>query len=304
MKTTIMFIIFLIVFSCFLSPVLAEVTSISDFQIVKENDAIIKRVHARNGYIMGIPPYWGREITRKGFEPFVEFLGKLLEREIVLVILKDYNQTIKRTVAEQIDIGFYGPVLYLDTKKTYPGLRYVGTAVLKNTGNFRYYSYLISRKDSGIKRISDLKGKSFAFGSKESTSGYMYPLAWMKENNLDYTTYFNSIRFLGSHNQVLKSVATGDVDSGVVSPTPLNEALKQYGDVFYRMRKFGPIPASVLALWKKIPEKSIKRIQGAMDPLPIEISKYKQFKFMAFKKLSDSAYDQMRKVIQISRKYK
>lgn len=148
--------------------------------------------------------------------------------------------------------------------------------------------------------LDSLKGKSFAFGSKESTGGYMYPMAWMKENNLDPEKYFKSVKFLGSHNNVLDAVAGGRVDAGSVSPGPLAKAEKRHGKVFNRLRKFGPIPSSVVAVGNKMPDETIERIINALLLLPKSVTDVKEFDYIGFKVLSDEAYDQFRRVIEIS----
>ena len=148
--------------------------------------------------------------------------------------------------------------------------------------------------------LESLKGKSFAFGSKESTGGYMYPMAWMKENNLNPEKYFKSVEFLGSHNNVLDAVAAGRVDAGSVSPVPLEIKTKEYGNVFNRLRKFGPILSSVVAVGNKMPDGTIKKIVEALTTLPPAVTDVEQFDFIGFKIFSDASYDQLRRVIEIT----
>ena len=272
----------------------------SDTDLVGQNDQNIKAVHASGGLVFAIPPYWGKESTRIGFEQLAKHLGNAVNNKVALIILKDYESLIKRTVAGEVDIGFYGPTLYVKTKKAYPELRCLATNILKTTGKSTYYSYLITRRGSGLLSLESLKGKSFAFGSKESTGGYMYPMAWMKENNLDPEKYFKSVKFLGTHNNVLDAVAGGRVDAGSVSPGPLEKKTKEYGNVFNRIRKFGPIPSSVVAAGNKMPDETIERIINALLSLPKSVTDVKEFDYIGFKVLSDEAYDQFRRVVKIT----
>ena len=235
----------------------------NETDIARKNDEIIRTVHASGGLIFAVPPYWGQESTRIGFEKLAKHLGNTTNNEVALIILKDYESLLKRTIAGQVDIGFYGPTLYVETKKACPDLRYLASTVWKTTGKHSYYSYLVTRKGSGLLSVASLKGKSFAFGSKESTGGYMYPMAWMKDNNIDPEKYFKSINFLGSHNNVLDAVASGEVDAGAVSPGPLKKKIREYGNVFKRIRKFGPIPSSLVAVGNKMPDETIQKITNA-----------------------------------------
>ena len=272
----------------------------SDTDIVRQNDQIIKTVHASGGLIFAVPPYWGRESTRIGFEQLAKYLGNALANKVTLIILKDYESIIKRTLVGEVDIGFYGPALYVKIKKAYPELRCLAASILKKTGKHVYYSYLITRKGSGLLSLESLKGKSFAFGSKESTGGYRYPLAWMKANNLDPEKYFKSVKFLGSHNNVLDEVAAGRVDAGSVSPGPLQKKTQEYGNVFNRLRKFGPIPSSVVAIGIKMPDATIKRITRALVSLPMSVTDVEEFDFSGFRVISDEAYDKIRSVLNVT----
>ena len=269
--------------------------------ISMQNNQIINNTHASGGLIFATPPYWGRENTKAGFKKLVKHLGRAINSSVTLVVLKDYKSMETRTLDGEIDLGFYGHSLYVMVKKTFPELKYLATAIFKSTRQPSYYSYLITKKGTGLKSIQSLEKKSFAFGSKESTGGYRYPMAWMKKNNLDPKNYFKSVVFLGSHNKVLDAVAKGEVDAGTVSPGPLEKKTQQYGHVYNRIRKFGPIPASVIAGNDRMPDKITQRIIIALELLPIEVTNVKEANFIGFKILSDESYDQFRKVMELTR---
>ena len=266
-------------------------------KIIVDNDRIIKKVHGSGGFVFATPPYWGRQRTKAGFLKLAKHLGKHLKKQIALVILKDYDSMISRTKAGEVDFGFYGASLYVNAKAVYPDLKYTATVILKSTGKHTYYSYLITKKGSGLKSIESLKEKSFAFGSKESTSGYKYPVAWMKKNKISPEHYFGTVAFLGSHNNVLAAVASGKIDAGVVSPEPLADIEKAKGFIFNRLRKFGPIPGTVLALNGSLSEEILEKTRLALLSLSCEVIQDKNFNFTGFKILSDASYDQLRQVL-------
>jgi len=265
-----------------------------------QNDQIIKAAHTSGSLVFATPPYWGRNNTLTGFSQLVKHLERTINKKVTLVVLKDYESMATRTIAREIDLGFYGPSLYVKIKKKIPELKYLATAVFKFTGKPSYYSYLITKKGTGLKSIQSLEKKSFAFGSKESTGGYRYPMAWMIENNLDPEKYFQSVEFLGSHNSVLDAVANGKVDAGTVSPGPLNKKTEQYGHIYNRIRKFGPIPASVVAAGNNISDETIKKIVTALEFLPTAVTDIKEADYKGFKILSDASYDQFRKVMELT----
>ncbi|MCK5702276.1 MAG: hypothetical protein KAI29_14025, partial [Cyclobacteriaceae bacterium] len=74
----------------------------------------------------------------------------------------------------------------------------------------------------------------------------------------------------------------------------------EYGNVFNRIRKFGPIPSSVVALGNKMPDETIERIMNALLSLPKSVTDVKEFDYIGFEVLSDEAYNQFRKIIKIT----
>ena len=125
-------------------------------------------------------------------------------------------------------------------------------------------------------------------------------MAWMIENNLKPQGYFKSVKFLGSHNSVLDAVVSGKIDAGTVSPGPLKKRTEQYGHIYNRIRKFGPIPASVVAAGNRIPDQAIKKLIRALELLPAAVADVKEADYVGFKVLSDESYDQFRTVMELT----
>ena len=292
---TLSFVVFILITA--ICSAAGPVSSTDDIQL--QNSEIIKEVQSRGGLIFAVPPYWGVAPTQIGFAQFVKYLGEVTGKEMRLVVLKDYEAMITRTLAGEVDLGLYGAVLYITTKEKCDGLRYLGSSIWKKTGKSSYSSYLISRKGSGLLGLADLKGKSFAFGAKESTGGYKYPRAWMKENGLEPKSYFKSFEFMGRHDLVLDAIAEGKVDAGVVSPGPLVKATKKYGNIYNRIHKFGPIPSSLLAACHKLPLETTRKIIKAIELLPLYVTEVEEFDYSGFRILSDASYDRMREVMRL-----
>src|SRR5207244_6062947 len=83
-------------------------------------------------------------------------------------------------------------------------------------GSSTYRGIIVTRKDSGIKSIADLKGKRFAFVDPKSASGYVYPRAMLIEKGIDPETFFSETIFAGSHDRVIAAVLNRRVDAGAI----------------------------------------------------------------------------------------
>lgn len=76
-----------------------------------------------------------------------------------------------------------------------------------------YKGQFITKNDSGVKAIGDLKGKTFCFVDPASTSGYIVPTIFMKANGLNPESDVKGT-FSGSHDNVALAVYHGDCDAG------------------------------------------------------------------------------------------
>ncbi|MBI3913929.1 MAG: phosphate/phosphite/phosphonate ABC transporter substrate-binding protein [Chloroflexi bacterium] len=77
-----------------------------------------------------------------------------------------------------------------------------------------YQGQFIANKAAGIKKIVDLKGKTFCFADPSSTSGTIIPRIVLKANGIDPDKDFKATQFAGSHNNVAIAVYKGDCDAG------------------------------------------------------------------------------------------
>jgi phosphonate transport system substrate-binding protein len=75
-----------------------------------------------------------------------------------------------------------------------------------------YYSIIIAKKDSGLKKLEDLKGKRIAYVDPKSGSGYLYPqLLFKKKGWTDKN--FSEVKFSGSHSASVEMLENKQVDA-------------------------------------------------------------------------------------------
>ena len=73
--------------------------------------------------------------------------------------------------SNHVEVAYLGPFSYVLGTTVAP-IEAFATAETAKSGRTYYHSQIITRKDSGIKTIEDLKGKTFAFVDPSSTSGH------------------------------------------------------------------------------------------------------------------------------------
>ncbi|THF63941.1 phosphonate ABC transporter substrate-binding protein [Pseudothauera nasutitermitis] len=142
---------------------------------------------------------------------------KLLGVPTRLFTPADYNGLIQGLLGGTLDFAWVGPSSYAAIHLENPDA--VEPVVVKTNvdGSYGYYAVGFARTDSGIRSLADMKGKVFAFGDPNSTSGYLIPSIEIPREGYSMKPgeYFGDVRFTGGHEQTIVAVANGDVAAGV-----------------------------------------------------------------------------------------
>jgi len=143
-----------------------------------------------------------------------------------------------------------------------------------------YRSVLIARKSSGVSRLEDLRDKVLAFEDPGSTSGFLYPLAALRQAGLDPVPVRRGQRppagkvgyiFTRGEVNVATWVARGLADAGAISNLDWEDIartpniLKSEIDVFYEGT---PILRSVLLVRGDLDDgvkSAIRQVLAAME---------------------------------------
>src|SRR5256885_428551 len=78
-----------------------------------------------------------------------------------------------------------------------------------------FHSLFITHAGSPIGALADLKGKQFAFGDVNSTSGHLMPEYFMRQQGVDPDVIARAI-YTGGHDATALAVANGKADAGAL----------------------------------------------------------------------------------------
>lgn len=169
------------------------------------------------------------------------------------------------------------------------------TMMAKDDGSFGYEMEIISYPGSGIEKVEDIKGKTLAFTSPTSNSGFKAPSAILKkEFNMVKDTDFTPA-FSGKHDNSILGVANKDYPAASIANSVKDRMLKrgvvkaEQLNVIYKSQTF-PTTSYGLAhnlkpeLAAKIKE-SFKTFpwdnaDGTPSSLKVEFSKSKEGQFI------------------------
>jgi phosphonate transport system substrate-binding protein len=80
-------------------------------------------------------------------------------------------------------------------------------------GKPEYFAIMVTHPQSGIKRMADLKGRTFAFGDKGSTSGYLIPYHHFQKNGIEPDKFLGRVLHT-KHQAIEMQVTRGEIDAG------------------------------------------------------------------------------------------
>ncbi len=165
--------------------------------------------------ITTIPEEAASEQIRK-FMPLAKYLEKRLGMKVEFRPVADYPAAVEALVNKQIDLAWLGGLTFVQAD-----IRSGGKVVpiLQREEDTKFRSVFISQTNSGIKKLSDLKGKTLTFGSSSSTSGHLMPRSYMLEAGLNPEKDLSRVAYSGAHDASIAAVVSGRVDAAAVDMT-------------------------------------------------------------------------------------
>lgn len=121
----------------------------------------------------------GLEELQREFTQFEEVLTRHAQVRLKFYPVSDRNIVIEAFKRKNIDIALAGPAEYVVINK-----RVGGTPVVALERE-NYYSAIITRKDSGITSLDQLRGQKVGFGDVGSTSYHLAPMQIFKDAGID-----------------------------------------------------------------------------------------------------------------------
>lgn len=158
-------------------------------------------------------------------KPFAEYLTEKLGRPVNVTLATDYSTIVEAMASGKVDIGIMPPAAYLQARE-----QKAATAILTSQlGAFdaetglpiegqlspTFKAEILVRKDSGLNTLEDLKGKNIVTLQPNSASGYIYPVAEMRNAGIDPITESN-LTIVNDIPSEITAVLNGQQDAAFV----------------------------------------------------------------------------------------
>lgn len=208
---------------------------------------------------IGLIPAEDSQAMIESSRQVLDSLQKQLGMEVKPFVATDYNGVIEALRSKKLDVAYLGPFSYV-LATSVADVEAFAVAVTKKTGQSAYKSVIIARKDSGLAKTADLKGRTFAFVDPTSASGHLFPKAGLLQAGYDPETFFGRVIFSGSHDASILTVANKKVDAAAVADRILANAIAKgqvKQDDLEIVWSSNPIPESPM-VWRKDLDPALK----------------------------------------------
>jgi len=202
--------------------------------------------------VSAIPDESPTELLRK-FQPLGQYLEEKIGMKVDFVPVTDYAAVVEGLAAKKLDMAWLGGFTFVQAR-----LR-TGNAIpiVQRAEDEKFLSRFITSTSSGIGKLEDLKGKTFAFGSASSTSGHLMPRYFLLRAGIDPDKDMKRVAFSGAHDATAAFVESGRVDAGVLNASVWDKLVETNKVNTARVKVFATTPPYYDYNWT---------VRGDLDP--------------------------------------
>ncbi|MCE9678721.1 putative selenate ABC transporter substrate-binding protein [Shewanella sp. AS1] len=151
------------------------------------------------------------------FDKVADYLSEKLGVEVKYMPVKSYAAAVTAFRNNQVQLAWFGGLSGVQARRLVPGSH----AIAQGYEDQFFKSYLIANASVPLARADsfpDIKGYTFTFGSKGSTSGRLMPQFYIEQNTqTKVDDLFSRVGFSGDHSRTIAQVEAGAYQIGAVN---------------------------------------------------------------------------------------
>ena len=181
---------------------------------------------------------------RSRFDKVAAYLQKQLGVETKYIPVKSYAAAVTAFRNNQVQLAWFGGLSGVQARRLVPGSQ----AIAQGQEDVAFISYFITHSSTGLKPSKAfpdaIKGMTFTFGSKGSTSGRLMPEFYIRQHfKKAPEEVFSRVGFSGDHSRTLALVQSGAYQVGALNY-----------EVWENEKKAGKVdPSKVSVIWQTPP---------------------------------------------------
>lgn len=179
-------------------------------------------------FVLGAIPDQDPEILQRRFG----LLGDYLEQELGVPVeykpVTDYAASVTAFRVGDLDMVWFGGLTGVQARLQVDGAE----ALVQRALDEEFHSVFIANTDSGltpfedIEGLSQLKDRTFTFGSESSTSGRLMPQFFLSQAGVSLDDFKGEAGFSGSHDVTIDLVEAGTYETGALNENVWNSRVE------------------------------------------------------------------------------
>lgn len=236
---------------------------------------------------MDIPAEMVKRLT-----PLTEYLSKKTGITVHFRASANLGSAVEDLGMNNSQIAYLTPAAYIEAREKFDAIPLVTPL---NKGKSSFTLMIAVQKNSPIKSVSDLRGKTFAFGDKKA----LLQPAVVTGSGIKLEE-FASYDYLNHYDNIAKAVINGDFDAGIIKDSIAEKFAEKGLRVIYTSV---PLPSYIFAVNKNLPPRTIAKLKKAMLALKADTEEHKAILtaiengYDGFEVAKDKDFDGIRKLL-------
>ncbi len=155
---------------------------------------------------------------QKRFNKVAKYLSEQLNVNVKYVPVKSYSASVAAFKNDQVQLAWFGGLSGVKARRSVPG----SVAIAQGEEDLQFVTYFIAHASTGVKLSkefpAEIKGHTFTFGSKGSTSGRLMPEFFIRQHfKKEPNKIFKRVGFSGDHSKTIALVQSGGYEIGALN---------------------------------------------------------------------------------------
>ena len=212
--------------------------------------------------MVGMVPFHEAQVMIDSIDPLTELLSEELNMPVEGTVLTSYTSVIEAMGTGRVDVGIFGPFALVLGEQRH-NLQVILTA-LRN-GESHYEAQFVTRSDSEIENLNDVRDKTAAFVDPASASGFLFPYVHMLDAGIDPETDLDKYIYAGSHDAALLAVYNQEVDfkAGIDARGQVRDEVPDIDEKVEVFATSSAIPNDGVAVRPELDDQLVDSIQQA-----------------------------------------
>lgn len=172
-------------------------------------------------FIFGIHPLHNPKRLHEIFGPIANYLSNnIMGANFKIEASRNYAAFDKKLYARKFHFSLPNPY------QTINALKHGYTVIGKMADDENFRGIFLVRKDSGINKVTDLKGQAISFPAPTALAATMMPQYYLQSHGLNVMQDID-IRYVGSQESSIMNVMLGNTKAGATWPPPWRALSKE-----------------------------------------------------------------------------